>query len=190
MNFRNTAMMVTLAIVVLTCLGGVAGGQEPEQQPTTKPANQSSQPGNTYLLEFTLREIDGGKKVNARSYLMRAQSGGIMNKIRAGSRVPITTGVVQDPKLTQFQYLDVGMSIDCRVEELGRDVLLDFVVDFSSLAPDQASNPALGGQPVIGSVRTQTHTIVELGKPTLLSRTDDPGSKRTFELDVTVTKLH
>jgi hypothetical protein len=42
MNFRNTALMMTLVIVVLTCLGGVAGGQEPEQQPTTKPANQSS----------------------------------------------------------------------------------------------------------------------------------------------------
>jgi len=133
------------------------GGQEPEQKPTTKPANPSSQPDNPYLLEFTLSEIDGGKKVNARSYLMRAQSGGVMNKIRAGRRVPITTGVVQDPKLTQFQYLDVGMSIDCRIEELGRDVVLDFVVDFSSLAPDQASNPALDGQPVIGSVRTQTH---------------------------------
>jgi hypothetical protein len=185
MNRRTTNILMAVAIIILTCLGREAGGQEPQQQPTAKPVNQSSQLGNTYLLEFMLSEIEGSRKVNVRSYVMRAQSGGITNKIRVQSRVPITVSTVQDPKTTQFQYVDVGMSIDCRVQELERDALLDFVADFSSVAPDQTSNLA----PAIGHVVTQANAVVELGKQTVLSKMDDPGSKRTIELEVTATRL-
>ena len=117
------------------------------------------------------------------------RAGGITYKIRAQSRVPIATGVARDRKLTQVQYLDVGMSIDCRVQDLDEASCIGFVVDFSSPAPGQTSNAALGHQPVIARVSTQTIAIVEPGRPTLLSRTDEPGSKRTYELEVTATKL-
>ena len=120
---------------------------------------------------------------------MRAQSGGITYKIRAQSRVPITTGVVQDRKLTQIQYLDVGMSIDCRVQDLDEASCSTSLSISRVLLRIKHQMPALGHQPVIARVSTQTIAIVEPGKPTLLSRTDDPGSKRTFELEVTATKL-
>jgi hypothetical protein len=199
MNCRRINELTPIAIltiVFLTCLLPGAMAQDSSQQPSAKPASEALKP-NTYRLDFTLSEIENGKKSNARSYLMLAQassggdfmSTGTRNSLRIGKKVPIATGSLEDAKAVQFQYLDVGMSIECRVREVQRGVLLDLSVDFSNIAAEQSSNPVLATEPAIGRVTTQVNTFVELEKPTVVSRMDDPSTKRTFELQVTATKL-
>ena len=79
----------------------------PEESTSKTAASRSS---SAYRLEFALSELEDGKKINTRSYSMLAQAGGVMSKLRIGLRVPVAMAN------SQFQYMDVGMNIDCRVE--------------------------------------------------------------------------
>ena len=66
---------------------------------------------SSYRLEFTLTELnDTGKKVNSRTYLVVSQVGP-RNKLRVGGRVPVASGT--GPGSLMFQYIDIGMNIDC-----------------------------------------------------------------------------
>jgi type II secretory pathway component GspD/PulD (secretin) len=187
MSFRNA--IVNSTILILACMAIAAGAQDASSQSPAKPAAEPSQSGNPYRLDFTLSEIESGKKINGRSYSMIAIGDGMKASLKLGKRVPVETGSAPDAKVTQFQYLDVGTSIDCRVHEVQGAVLLTIWADFSSIASEQALNPAVNGAPVIARINSDTTALAELGKPIVVAKMDDPTSKRTFELEVVATRL-
>ena len=123
-----------------------------------------------------LTEVEDGKKNNSRTYSLMAREG-ILNKLRAGVRVPIATNMGSIP---QFQYLDVGMNIDCRVEEREGSLALNAVADSSSFSlPGEPKAPgSVAERPVIRQMRSEINTVISLGKTTLISSMDDPSSKR------------
>ena len=151
--------------------------------PTVATAQQETKqqkPVTAYRLEFNVKEVENGKRLNARNYMMMAQDGDFA-RIRVGNRVPYQTAE------KQYQYSSVGMNIDCRPHEHENGVALEITVDFSSVAPSSETAPSYN--PVFRSNRSEVQTVVGLDKPTLVTSLDDVESNRRYEIEVTATKV-
>jgi hypothetical protein len=180
---------LTILAIVLG-LGGFVPGVTAQDQSHDNQEKSAEKPAvpkslNVYRMDFLFTELEDGQKNNSRSYSLVAREG-ILNKLRAGVRVPIAsnTGSI-------FQYLDVGMNIDCRVEEREGSLVLNAIADSSSFSlPGEPKAPSsVADQPVIRQMRSEINTVISLGKMTLISSMDDPSSKRRFQLEVTATKM-
>lgn len=175
-----TTVALTLFLASMACLPW-AGAQEPAKQ-----SEAQSKPTDSYKVEFTVNELDNGKKINSRSYSM--EIGGDaplkwtdMRHLRVGSRIPVYSS-------NQFQYHDIGMDIDCRLLPMGNGkVSIDTNWKYSSLGGEQdpKHDPQ---QPVFRDVRSDVEAVVSLDKPTVISEMDDVASTHRFVFEVKVTK--
>ena len=176
--FKTTILTATLVVAAFTS----AGVRLNAQTDAVKAADATAV--NSYRLDYTLSELDDGKKINTRQYSMHSRPAD-WNEIKIGTRVPI------EGEPGKFQYLDVGMNIRCRLDDQGTlgslgNVALSVRADLSNFAmPDQGQNI----RPIIRQVHIEASTITGLGKPTVVGVVDDPNSKHQFQLEVVVTKL-
>jgi hypothetical protein len=188
---RRIALLGMLAMLALVSRGAAAQGDKKTENPESAAPNGNAavkKPLNVYRLDFVLSEFIDGKKINTRNYTVTAREDE-MNKLRAGARYPVATGTVE--KSTQFQYLDVGVSIDCRVVERGEYLELNAVIDSSDIEGGDAHgvpSPIIG--PVIGQMKSDIRSLIRPGTPTMVSSMEDPTSKRRFQFDVTATKAN
>jgi len=98
-----------------------------------------------------------------------------------GSRVPVT-------EASKFQYMDVGMDIDCRLWPMGNDkVSISTIWDYSSLEGEQGHDTQ---NPVIRHVRSEVEAIVPMDKPTVISEVDDVASTHRYVFEVKVAKIN
>src|SRR5215470_8098582 len=103
-------------------------------------APTARRPMHAYRADFLISELEDGKRVNARHYSMLLNVGD-WNTIKIGAKVPVATASYQNQP-AQFQYMDVGTSIMCRLTESGDDLGIDVRSDFSSLsAPEDQHSP-------------------------------------------------
>jgi hypothetical protein len=136
-------------------------------------------------------ELQDSKKVNTRSYTVLL---GPLEKasLRLGSRIPVATGsfVTTGSKEgtpaipMQFQYMDVGVNIDCSVDPLDSEVGLHTNVDISRLAPENRI-----GQPIVRQTKISVHNVVTLGKQTMVTSADEVDTPGRFQIEATVTKV-
>jgi len=138
-----------------------------------------------YRVEFVLSEFDGERKINSRKYSMLLQDG-LRNKLRIGGRVPLALSSTNNP---QFQYVDMGMNIDCTIQEHEGRLQLESTIDSSGISRPMAQEDAVASKTVIRQFRTEVNTILESGKLTPMVTMDDPTGKGQFQLEVTATKL-
>jgi hypothetical protein len=157
----------------------------PQDSGGVKRASEGPEPGHSYRLDFTINELEDGKKINSRQYSMSLNSGD-QNEIKIGTRVPVK--LKQDEK----QYLDIGTNIWCRLRDradvawLSNDVMLQVRSDVSNFAmPGQTENLL----PDIRQVKIDSSVIATVGKQLVVGSADDLNSKRQFQLEVMVTKL-
>jgi hypothetical protein len=151
-----------------------------------KRAADVSEAGRSYRLDFTISELEDGKKINSRQYSMNLNNGD-QNEIKIGTRVPV------EVKQGEIQYLDVGTSIWSRLRDradvqwLSNDVMLNIRSDLSNFAiPDQQAQAM---RPTIRQIKIDSSVIATPGKQIVVGSADDPNSKRQFQLEVLVTKL-
>ena len=177
---------IVLAALILVVVPQRALSQDAS---SSKPAAESTEPGHAYRLDFTVSELDDGKKVNARQYSMNLNAGD-QSEIKIGTRVPV------EVKGDQFQYIDVGTNIWCRMRDrkdiswLGNnDVLLNVRSELSNFAVPEQERTRPGPGPTIRQMKIDASTIAVVGKPMVVGIVDDPNSKRQFQLEVAVTKL-
>jgi hypothetical protein len=145
----------------------------------------------TYRLEYTITEMEDGKKLNARSYSVMCEDRGSPTRgvLKVGSRVPVVTGGAANAVQTQFQYLDVGMNIDARLDVTASgDLTLQSDVDMSSVANADRS-AQVDGNPVIRQLHVSSFNAITVGKPVVISTADDVASNRQFQIQVVATKL-
>jgi len=173
---------VRLAIALMAFCVPLITNAAPAQQEKDKLEVSTTQqkPVTAYRIEFNVREIENGKRVNSRNYMMMAEDRE-WAKIRVGNKVPVQT-IGQS-----YQYHDVGMNIDCRPYEREDGVLLLIQVEFSSVLPQTQAGST--PNPVFRTQRTEIQPIVTLGKPTLVASLDDVETNRRFEIEVTATKV-
>ena len=173
----TTMMMAALALAMVQ-LGAA-------QADATK-SPEAEKAAGAYRLDYTLSELEDGKKINSRQYSMNSRSGD-WNEIKIGSRVPVET------KGEEWQYLDVGTNIRCKLLDqtdmasLGGNVALSVNADLSNFAiPEQQGQNM---HPTIRQMKIGASTIAVVGKSMVVGLVDDPNSKRQFQLEVVVTKL-
>ncbi|HEU5234343.1 MAG TPA: hypothetical protein VFU50_15890 [Terriglobales bacterium] len=181
-QIAKPAVLVVVLIVTVSCWAQEQKQehvQEQKQEQKTPPATQSN---SVYRLEYVFSEIQNGKKVNSRAYTMVVRTGE-RGSIRLGSRVPVPTAN------QQYQYVDLGVNIDCRVEhDADAAVVLVTNSQVSSVPPDQPSeNRNL--PPIIRNTQIQAESIVPLEKRTLVGSADQVDGTGRFDLEVTATKL-
>lgn len=150
-------------------------------------AAQSAESARFYKLDFTLKELEGGKTVNSRVFttMLAVQSPGTERPIaviRAGARVPVQA----NPGSTQFSYRDVGVNIDAReLREAQGEVSMYITADISTIAPDTTP----GAEPVLRQNKWSGTVIVPAKKGTTVFASDDMSSKRQLALEVTATPV-
>jgi len=142
--------------------------------------SKPQKPVTAYRFEINVRELENGRRVNSRNYMLTAQDDNSA-RIRVGNRVPYQTAK------DQYQYTTVGMNIDCRPHEHENGVAIAIVVDFSSVP--QQTGPAPSFNPVLRSDTTEVNTVLAFDKPTLVASLDDVESNRRYEIEVTATKV-
>jgi hypothetical protein len=144
-------------------------------------AERVEKPVHAYRLDFSVNELEDGKKLNTRQYALNLNAEDA-NEVKIGSRVPVE--IVQG----QFQYMDVGTNIWCRIGERPDGIALAVRAEISNFAiPEQGTGHE--SRPVIRQLKINASTLALLGKPMVVGSVDDPNSKRQFQLEVTVTKL-
>lgn len=182
-------IVLSLPVLMLAIAAGTALAQNAEPP-------KSPEPQKFYKLEFVVKEVEAGKVLNARSYSMTA-AGGAQNaaSIRAGSKVPIASGGFAQggagaQSYRQFQYVDVGVNIDCRsIAELQRDLSLYVTAEVSSVPSEAAAASVPTDPPMVRQNKWSSWTVVPLKKATLIFSSDDLASKRQMQLELTVTPI-
>ncbi|PYY02009.1 MAG: hypothetical protein DMG64_12865 [Acidobacteria bacterium] len=172
MHYKN-ANKCLVCLIILFAADRVCA-QETKPQPST----------NTYKVEYVFSENQDGKRVNARSYstLVRVRERG---SIRLGSRVPVAVGTLKEGSSSQFQYMDIGVNIDCRIgDEFDSGIALFTNAEISSLTDANRV-----GNPVVRQSKIQVESIVPLGKQVLLTSADEVEGTRRIQLEVTTTKV-
>lgn len=173
-----------LGLLMVACLFVVPGNTQetpPEKQlKETVAAEKPPKPLLIYRVDFAVHEVENGKRVNTRNYTMLLAEGGT-GRVRVGGQVPVAIG----PGAMQVQYMDVGLSIDCRLEERENYLTLRTGFEIRDLAPEQEGKD----RPLLRTVRSDVDTAIPPGKPTLVSALDDTATKRRYELEVTATKI-
>ena len=172
-------------LVVALALTGVTAAQDNDKKADVA---RPEKPASFYKLDLTVREMDGAKALNSRAYVVTQRSGD-WGQLRVGSRVPIVTGSISNsssnPVNTQWQYIDIGLNLDSRVQEKDEALAFDWRMELSSVAAD----PGAAGQPVIRQVKNNGQTILSIGKPVVMATVDDLSSSHKFVFEVTATKL-
>ncbi len=191
-------MSTRIAVAALAASVALASPLEAQESPThperphassttsssSTSAGSSSASGrgaSTFRLDYQIFELEGGKRVNERSYTQFVNEGSSEN-LRVGSRVPVPAGE------KGIQYMDVGLRINSKIlEREPGDVVLESSVDVSSFAiPEQAD---LKTSPVVRTLTQSVSTRPPLGRPTLLSSVDDINSRKRTQVEVTVTRV-
>jgi hypothetical protein len=168
----TTALILTLLTAVELCK---ASAQDSNLAKSTPEAPTM----NAYRLDFSVNEMEDGKRINTRQYSMNLNVDDA-NEVKIGTRVPI------ESKQGEFQYIDVGTNIWCRIGERANGMPLSVRAEISNFAmPDQGQQ----ARPVLRQLSIKASTVAQLGKPMIVGSVDDPNSKRAFQLEVTVTKL-
>ena len=175
------AVSIRLAIAVMAfCLPLIPNTASAQEEKGKESATTVQKPVAAYRIELNVREVEDGKRLNSRNYLMVIKDDD-WSRMRVGNRVPYQSGS------TQYQYTEVGMSVDCRPRDLGDSIGLTIRVEFSGLAPQTPPTPT--GAPVFRTDKVDIESVVTPGKPTLVGSMDDVLSNRRYEIEVTATKV-
>src|ERR1700726_4368257 len=163
--FKKMLVTATL-ILALTAAGISLASAQDSSSPKATPETEKAV--NAYRLDFSVNEFEDGKKINTRHYAMNLNAEDA-NEIKIGTRVPV------ESKQGEFQYLDVGTNIWCRIGERANGLPLSVRAEISNFAmPDQQAQQA---RPVLRQLSIRASTVAQLGRPTVVGSVDDPNSK-------------
>ena len=97
---------------------------KPDSDDNKAKVERSDKPIHAYRIDFSISEIEEGKKINTRRYSLFQNSSGGWSRIDISSRVSVST-----PQ-TPLETISVGTTINCRVNESGEDFALEVRGDF------------------------------------------------------------
>jgi hypothetical protein len=165
----------------------VAGGCLGQNEPAKAGGGPAAEP-RYFHLDFVIKELEGGKTINARAYAVTVSTDRERTSVRSGNKVPVPTEQRHGAGATgntQFTYVDVGTNIDCwNSKEVQGQLTLMVTAEVTSAA-EAPDTPA----PVIRQVKWNAPVVVPLRKPTVIFSSDDPSSKRQMQLELTASLI-
>jgi hypothetical protein len=172
---KRVLQAVLIAVALAACVFA-------QDKPAEKPKEE--RPLSFYKIDYALRELQDGKVINTRNYMLTVEDGD-RGSSKVGARVPVSNGMGEK----QFSYMDIGVNIDCRVVGRGDYVSLATTVEISSFAlPEQTANTS-GLPPVLRQARANMAAVVPVNKATIIGVIDDVNSSKRYEIAVTATKM-
>ena len=175
---KTSAKFSTIAVAIAM----LAAPSFPQSPNAPAPAVQVRQeePAKFFRLDFILKELEGGKVINSRSYSTsastRASDGGC--SIRSGDKVGRSDGS------GKISYIDIGVSIDCNnLRLVDNQLAIHLSVDISN--PSTEPHPEV----VIRENRWSATTLVPIRKAVTLFSSDSTTSKGQTQLELTATPL-
>ena len=202
MNVSKRVLVCLFAAMLLSWTAaaqekGTSKRDDSQAEAASRSGSSDARARDTYKLNYTVTELEDGKKLNTRTYSLMCENEASSQAsrwgahLRVGSRVPVATGsFVPAPSNggTQFQYIDIGMNIDANMNTMDDGGLtLASTVEMSSVAESGVAGTSTN--PVIRQLRASTNSVLTPDKPIILSTADDVGSKRRFEVQVVATKV-
>jgi hypothetical protein len=180
---RHLLMCMTVMTLGMAALpASPALAQEaPKTAAESKPIAETK-PRSVYRLDFVVRELEGEKTINSRSYMIFVREGAL-GKIRMGSSLPVQTNE------SNFTNSNVDVNIDCRLAERETGVLLDTMFELASFVAVPWKAPGPDTHPILRRFRFEGQPLVTPGKPTIIGKLDDVGTNHRFEIEVTATKV-
>lgn len=155
---------------------------KPAAEESKPKQDQREKPIQPYRLDFSVNELENGKKINSRHYSIDLTAGSA-NQIKIGTRVPVATGG------SGWQYMDVGTNIWANLRESADDLQLDVRSDVSNLDMDSAHDHNVVSAPIVRQIQINGSTLFVTGKVIVIGTVDDPNSNREFQVEVIATKL-
>ncbi|HXZ70657.1 MAG TPA: hypothetical protein VEH31_07285, partial [Streptosporangiaceae bacterium] len=142
-----------------------------------------------YHLDYVIRELDSGKVINQRKYSLSVEGSGRRESghVRVGRRVPVAVAGTAAGPNPQYTYMDVGLNLDCNLQEQADGLLLQTMVEMSSVVT--GGELAAPGVPVTRQARASMASLLTLGKPTVIGTLDDVDSTHTYQIEVTATRM-
>jgi hypothetical protein len=153
-----------------------------QTEPATETRQKEQKPLEAYHLDLAINELEDGKRINSRQYSLNLNSND-SNNLEIGTKVPV------EVKEGELHYIDVGTSIFARIEEHRGQTELTVRAEVSNFATPEQGQDKRDPHPALRQLKISGSTLLPLGKPMVIGSVDDPNSKRTFQLEVTVTKL-
>lgn len=139
--------------------------------------------GLGYRIDLKIQESQGDKKLHSRLYSFvteARQAATVSIKRRAPLQVPQEPASEAKPPSEP----NPTRSIECRILiENERTLELSVEAEFAS---DSTSDSAGSTPPLL---RVRENVTIELDKPTVISRIDDPDGDRSFTIEVTATRI-
>lgn len=171
---------LVLLAALIAAFTGMSFGQEAGIESPKSQKQAETKPLSFYKVEYVLRELQDGKVINSRSYIMTIADRE-RGEVKVGARVPVPTSE------TTGQYMDVGTNIQCKVVGATDFTLLETSIEISSFAlPEQSPGRT---QPIVRQMHTSMAAVVPNGKQTIIGVMDDVNSTKRYEIAVTATKL-
>jgi hypothetical protein len=163
----------TLLTAVLICLPAFA--QDNKEHSTATP----------YQVEYIIHDASDPSAKNGRHYILQLDNMNTRANIRSGAKAPYATSTAPNGVGTQWNYADIGVNIECRLYERDGHLMMTSNFEINSLAPNSQNAPA----PAISQVRTETGTVVALGKQMALLTIDDPQMPKKLRVIAVVTPV-
>ncbi len=185
---KKPALYLAVILSCATLCAPVIAGQDTtssSKAQAEKPAEQTTKsrpPIEQYHLEFSINELEDGKKINSRQYSMNLNSNG-SDEIKIGTRVPV------EVKDGEFQYMDVGTNVWARIGENRDQTELNVRIENSNFAMEPGPGERRDLHPAVRQLKMGGSVLLPLTKPVVIGSADDPNSRRQFQLEVTVTKI-
>jgi len=185
---KKTLYLAAILVCALFCPDSAAAQDTPtsakaQPEKVAEEKAKARPPIEQYHLEFSINELEDGKKINSRQYSMNLNTNG-SDEIKIGTRVPV------EVKEGEFQYMDVGTNIMARIGE-SRDQTPELTVraESSSFAAEPNAGEKRDLHPPVRQLKMGGTVLLPVSKPVVISSADDPNSRRQFQLEVTVTKI-
>ena len=182
-------MRTMSGVIVCALLGSFVLAHAQEKKEAPEPA--------VYKAEFVIRDGSEAAAKPGRRYAMLIDTGG-RGTFRVGQKVPYPTSSYQPSQgtgasplvSTQYQYVDIGVNIDCRLREVSGKVAINADIDVSTIVQHDKGAAATPPNPAIASIRIGINAMVNPGKSTMVASIDDPVTMRRFDVEATVTKVN
>jgi hypothetical protein len=152
-------------------------------------SNQPAAPLKYYKVDFLVKEVDAsGHIANTRSYstVLLTDNSGAPKEIRSGDKFPVSTGTEKGE--TKYQYIDIGVNIDCRfVHEVDQKLAASVTAEVSSVPGSTKIDSAV--EPLIRQFKWNADVLIASGVPTTIFSSDDVGSKAKIQVEMTATPI-
>lgn len=169
--------------------------KEPIRSETVKPK------GPQLKVEFIFSEYEGEKKIKVLPYTLVVLPGNDIrssdfSKLRIGDRIPVATGT--ESGKVQFQFIDVGTSIDCRAFSVGEgryQLALNLErswVQGEAPVSDAKPSPSIIKQyelPIIRQFRSESSLNLVDGQKIETTFATDPVSGKVIRLEISMSVI-